>query len=630
MSEDAPPTDQDTFRTPLLILSFAALLLAPLLLYAPALHGEFVVDDHRFIVRNGENLDLIHEPWKFFTRPETNAEFGDSDIYRPLRTLSFAIDRACFGLDPFGYHVHSVFLHGLVGILLFMLLRKTLRRDGPAWISSALFVCHPLATEAVAWISSRGDLQGAALLLAALLAARRLERGAGAPWIAAALAALACFGKESSVVVPALFLIEHRLRTGRVSRTSLRPFLWLLAGTVGWFCAYVLVRNAGVTGQVPFYGGSFLSHLPYGLAGVATQLKLALAPIAPTGHHYHHEPALYHPADGARLIRTSGFLLCVIGIAWCGRRFAPAVAFGFSWFFVALLPIANLIIPMRTVLAERFAYIPLMGIAMVAAHFVIKLFDSTPRAMARSVVALVLVVTSIATVGRAEDWRSAEALHRASLQFFPESYSANLGLASALELDDPSESALLYASAAKRATDPEARLRAAYGLGHVFLTAGKPTEALVPLRQIDESLSASPGLIAEAPYAAEARYELATAFGQLLRLEESAEVLDRLILIHGETPRFLDARGEIDRARFSSSAMEYYSRALELDPNYHRARIHRALIMMVTPGWEREAENEFQEVLARDPGNADAVRYLAEARVSRQVREKQEREQNGG
>ena len=99
---------------------------------------------------------------------------------------------------------------------------------------------------------------------------------------------------------------------------------------------------------------------------------------------------------------------------------------------------------------------------------------------------------------------------------------------------------------------------------------------------------------------------------RLHRLEEAGTVFDRLMADHGDTPERLDARGEIERALLDIHAIDYYQRALHLDPDYHPARIHLALVYRELPGFLQEAKRELREVLYRSPGHERAAELLRE------------------
>ena len=157
-------------------LSLAAVVVATVLAHVRCLGLGFVYDDHRFVEKN-PSIATLAEPWRFFADPTTAsaAQGVEPDVWQPLRTLHFAVDRALFRLDPAGFHLGNLVIHVLVAALVWRLLLVLLRGEvarGP-WPAGAaaeraaavaaaagalFFALHPVTVEAVAWVSSRGDL----------------------------------------------------------------------------------------------------------------------------------------------------------------------------------------------------------------------------------------------------------------------------------------------------------------------------------------------------------------------------------------------------------------------------------------------------------------------------------------
>ncbi|MFH0945173.1 MAG: tetratricopeptide repeat protein [Planctomycetota bacterium] len=581
------------------------------------------MDDLRFIVQNEANLSHLSQPWVYFTDPSTNSDRGDGDIYRPLRTLSFALDRRVFGLDPFGYHLHSVLLHGLVALLFYLLLLGTLKPHArAAALGALLFVAHPLTTEAVCWISSRADLQVALFGLAGLIVARKAEQSRRLLLPAALLGLMAGFGKETAVMLPALYLVEHRLRAGRFRRSALAPFLSLAAGAGIYLLIYLDVRARGISGQVEFYGGSFSSHLPYGVVGVAKELRLALWPA---GMNFLWEPLMFHPLPlGSLLLAALGLGLTAVLACVCWRR-VPGVSCGLLWFFVALLPAANILLPLRSLLAERFAYLPLAGVAMAAAALLSRLQGR------KALLAALVLLLPLATLTwlRAGDWSTQQRLYSSTLEQFPNSYAAHLGLGGVLLArgeallvagdSDAARPLLLdateqFQTARELAADDRVpSLDATAASGRAFLLMDDLDRAIDILAEVDLALQEDPGLAELLQRPAEARFELGTALARQRQLDPARRVFLRLIQDHGRTARRLDALGEVYRAGHDAKALEMYAQALDIDPDYHDARIHRALLYLQLPGFESLGRAELREVLHRDPGNEKARKVLSEA-----------------
>ena len=141
------------------VLAAGLLVLVTGLVYLPSLRGDSVYDDHRFVRLNPAVTDGVAIS-RYFTEPDTQSvddSFGG--LYRPIRTLSFRAV-ALVSKGPRGQRIAGLLVHLLNGFLLWVLLKRLLG-DGPWYpplLGALAFLLHPLATESVAWISSRGDL----------------------------------------------------------------------------------------------------------------------------------------------------------------------------------------------------------------------------------------------------------------------------------------------------------------------------------------------------------------------------------------------------------------------------------------------------------------------------------------
>jgi hypothetical protein len=160
-----------TERWPAKLGFVAALTLVSLLAYWPGMDGEMVSDDHNAIVNNefvsGKLLTIFTKPsWWGSAR-------GDAPGYRPVTTLTFALNHRVGGISPRGYHVTNLFVHVLVCCLV-MAVGGALGMSGRASASAAaVFALMPVHSEAVLWVVGRAELLAAAGLLAGLLAILR-------------------------------------------------------------------------------------------------------------------------------------------------------------------------------------------------------------------------------------------------------------------------------------------------------------------------------------------------------------------------------------------------------------------------------------------------------------------------
>jgi tetratricopeptide (TPR) repeat protein len=376
------------------------LLAATLVAFVPGLVSDtFVFDDIRFIPHNRAIRDLGNTP-RFFTDPSTMTQVnpgtaGAYDIYRPMRTLSFAVDWALFGEHAVWYRIESLLWHLAAVLLAWLLLRRLLGDPLAAGLGAGLFALHPLQTQTVSWISSRGDLMAAVFLLwAALLL---LDEGRR-PWRSAGglgLFALALYCKESAaalvLVVPAYDLILS-------PRGRIRPVVAaaLLAVLVG----YVLIRNATVDPQREFEAAVLL-EAGVGTIVLACHALFPLRLLADTRGILPTE-SLRVPLGGLAL----GIAAAVVVAAFAARRRAPLACFGVLWAAFCLGPASGLV-PLKSVAESRFAYLPLLGLGIVLGA-VVRTLGRRGALLAGSV----LLLHGAGTLAESYSWTSSVELWR--------------------------------------------------------------------------------------------------------------------------------------------------------------------------------------------------------------------------
>ncbi len=418
--------------------------LAALLAHARALGHGFVYDDHRFVERN-DAIASLGNVARFFSDPATaSAAAGvEPDIYRPLRTLAFAVDRALFGVAPLGWHAASLALHVVNALLVWVFLLRRLapgRVRGPgagrladgagagldagvlgATAGALLFAVHPVVTESVAWVSSRGDLLAWTFALLALEAFARPSRNATLAGVACA--ALACLAKESALVLFALAPLAH-LSLPRDARPSPRLVLGRTLALAGVTAGYLVLRGAVMPqakdltwlAQTDFPGGGRLGAARGFLASVAWYARVLVAPFGfPFDRNVHTDPVPTSFLDptvvvGAGIVAT--LVLAGVG-AW--RRGRPVLATAFLGALVALGPVSNVVVPLKAFAAERFLYPVLPFLALAAGAGVAALARGTSGrrpALVGATAAVVLALGALA-FARSAPWRDEASLWKA-------------------------------------------------------------------------------------------------------------------------------------------------------------------------------------------------------------------------
>jgi len=380
---------------------------ATLLVQGSVLKGDFLFyDDARFVVRNRAIQDLGNTP-RFFTDLSTtaSADAPTKDIYRPLRTFSYAVIHAVAGEDAAAFHAVSLLVHAATAALLLLLLLETGLAAVPALAGALAWSLHPVTVEATAWICSLGDvLCGFFALLSVLLHARNR------PVPAFLALAVALLGKEAAVVVPGLWLAWDLLqRPAEAKRNAVARALPALGIVLLFLVVRGAVIGAGMSQTDSPLGGSHANAVRTMLAGYGFYLSTVFFPIGSTvDAHVPVQASLTLPVVAGALLLGATFVACVKGTS--RTRLAAA------WFLLALVPASNVLVPLKIPTADRFLYLPLMGLSFVVGEACAR----WPRPATWAAPAGLLLLSAL-TVQRIGDWRDDAALVDAWARVNPKS-----------------------------------------------------------------------------------------------------------------------------------------------------------------------------------------------------------------
>jgi hypothetical protein len=397
----------------------AAVFALTFAVFAPAVFGEWLsVDDGAMVLRNpgvlgGVGVDGIK--WAF-----TTWYWG---MWHPLTWLSHQLDVSVFGLDPRGHHAMSVLLHAAATALAFVFLRDATQQPGRALFAALLFGLHPLRAESVAWIAERKDVLCSVFWVGAMvLYARYRRQPSVARWLTMALACVcAMLCKPMAVTLPfALLLLDvWPLVTPRAEwKKRVLEKLPLLGSSLGAsVLTYLYQRSAETVTQAP---------LPERLARVVGGYGLELwHTVAPFSLSYLY-PRQTPPGWAVALSAVA--LVALLASGWAARKKAPSWAVGVAWFVGVLLPTAGLVQVGAQLTADRYTYLPHLGLFFGAVFAVPEVSERSRRAVMLGAAA-VLVLEASLLWGQLAVWRSSEPLFRQALARDPDNAMALHSLA---------------------------------------------------------------------------------------------------------------------------------------------------------------------------------------------------------
>jgi tetratricopeptide (TPR) repeat protein len=595
-------------------LSLSVVLLA-LLCHLNSLGGTFHYDDSHSIVDNRHVRHLENIP-RFFAEPGTFSSEPAMAMYRPVLLTTYAFNYALGKYRPGGYLLFNLLVHALCALLVLWTLEQLGLSRGLAWWGGAFFAVHPVHSQVVNYVSSRGEALAVLGVLAALCLAGQGKRLGGLMAYA-----LGLLSKSAAVALLPLLALEAWRRRER-QWWAAWPFwgitaLYLLAITLNQFLPRSLAQD------VRPYGAQLLTQLkalPY-------YAKLIFMPVHLSVEHAFEVSE--HPAEGA-VLGSALLLGSLLYLAWRGRRQPTWAILGLGWFLAGLG--LTFLVPLNVLVNEHRLYLPSLG-ALLA---ILGGMRPSKQTRLAGVGALLLVVLAGLTWQRDREWKSEYSLWQSALRQAPGMFrvQSNLGLAlyergeyqaaRALleqavqlnphysktwnnlglvyeELGRPAQAEGAYHQALKLKSDQVGTLA---NLGRLYLESGRHAEAQARLGQALEL----------DPHSALVRVNLGLAHQRAGRLEEAVEQYRRALTSEPEAADAWNNLGlayaELGRLEEGRSCLE---KAVRLRPEYQEAQINLHLLEMRLQG--RSGPEMYRELIRLYPQRAELWRELGQAQA---------------
>ncbi|HEX3747325.1 MAG TPA: hypothetical protein VHW09_25490 [Bryobacteraceae bacterium] len=422
-------------------LFLCALWIAALAAYSNSFRDGLAFDSQRVILADSriqaDTADNVHQIW---TGDYYNGT-GSSALYRPLTTLSYLWNYADLGDGPnaAGYHAVNFALHAANAALVYLLGLAIFTEAWPAFAMAALWALHPVLTESVTNVVGRADLLAAFGVLAGLLCFLRTGGTDGWRrwvWIAtlAVSAFIAVFSKESGVVLIAVVVLWDVAFTPALPRTVRIASYAAMLLPIAIFFAMRQSALAQVSSLLisycdnPLQGAGFLISRLTAIKVLGADLGLLLWPARLSPDYSYHQIALSHLTDPKTILALL-IWLAIAAVAVLAWRRARPVAFFIAFFAIAIAPVANLVILVGSIMAERFLYLPAISFAGMLVWCALALRRHiAPRPMAAAL-AVVCLSFAARTWARNADWVDDRTLWTSAVQVCPDSYKTHENLA---------------------------------------------------------------------------------------------------------------------------------------------------------------------------------------------------------
>jgi Tfp pilus assembly protein PilF len=586
----------------------ALLALVTIALYWPATRCDFVSYDDNLVVTSNvhvqNGLSLENLKWAFVNPVNS--------IWHPLTVLSHMLDCQLFGLKPWGHHLTSVLLHALNTVLVFMLLQQLTGATLRSLFVAALFAVHPLHVESVAWVAERKDVLSTCFGLLALVfyagyAQKRSK--AGSRESNAGNSGLALNPQPSALEY---FLALFFFTLGLMSKPMLVtwPFVMLLLDY--WPLERFKHSNVWrlIAEKIPFFALMIATCIMTFVVQKQTSVLMTVEKLpfgARSGNalisYCRYLGKLFWPADltvfyphpgywpMVQVLLAAGLVLGMTVLFMVKRRRYPFLLMGWLWYCGTLVPVIQLVQTGSHAMADRYTYIPSLGVLILA---VWGAYELTRRWQYHVIVLSVtggaaIVLCLGLTRQQLGYWQDDETLFRHALEVTENNCFAHYALGNAFLKKDLIDEAISQYQEAIRLRPDLAEVHNT--LGNALGMKGQTDAAI---NQFQEAIRLKPDL-------ADAHKNLGIALGQKGQTDEAIRQYQEVIRlkpddadVHNNLGNALGMKGQTDEA------ISQFQEAIRLKPDY--AEAHNNLgIALSRKGQIDEAISHFQEAIRLKP-----------------------------
>ncbi len=345
----------------LIVRTAAFCLLIVGVCYANSIHNDFILDDFLIVASNPDirNITPVH----FLLSPFWG-EKGPAGIYRPLVILSFSIEYSIWHRWAPGFRLGNLLLHAINGFLVFLLARSLIGSIPAAWAATAVYLAHPVHTEAVAGIAGRSELLAAMFFFLAWLLFRQRRTA-----LCAVAFLLSLLSKENAIAFPAVIVLDKWISEGSFKKVlpEWRRFALVASSAAVYLALRLLALGSIAMPQSAQYLGGRWTLLQREFTSGRAFLKyfqLLVAPLDVTGDYDFNSIPL---ASAGNWDAWLGLLMIAATILFAFRvsKKQPVIGFAILFFYITMLPMSNWLIPTGLIMAERYLYVPSLGFALI-------------------------------------------------------------------------------------------------------------------------------------------------------------------------------------------------------------------------------------------------------------------------
>ena len=539
--------------------------------FGQTLRHEFInYDDEEYVTENVHVLNGLNWPdvkWAFTT--------GHTGYAHPVTWLTHQLDCQLYGTWAGGHHLTSLVIHTVNSLLLFLLFWRMTRDLWPSAFVAALFAIHPLHVESVAWVAERKDVLSGLFFLLTLhaYAAYAAKPQAGRYLLTLGLFVLGILSKPMLVTVPCLLLLLDYWPLRRltfpaskhdpasrfsVGRLILEKVPFALIAALWSLLTFAVQSDTGATAK---------AHLGFGHR-IANALVSYAMYVWNT--FWPQDLALFYPyprtLPAGMVIMSVALLVLISVLCLAKRRSSPYLIIGWLWFLGMLVPVIGFIQVGEQARADRYTYLPQIGLCLLVTWGAMELFAKWRRGREALAIIAWLITTGLTALSyvQASYWRNSETLWHHSLAVTSDNHIAQNNLGNELMKKGRLDEAVVHLRKALEilADYPEAQ----NNLGYALANKGNWAEAITFYR----------AAIRSRPNYPKARNNLAIALAEVGKTDE---------------------------------ALAEFHETLRIDRDYQEAHCNLAIVLLRL-GRRDEAVAHLREALRLKPADAEVRAQL--------------------
>jgi len=538
---------------------------------------------------------------------------GHFQLWLPLTSLTYMLGCDLYGLNAAGHHLTNLFFHLVNVLLLFAVLRRLTGAIWPSGLVAALFAVHPLNVESVAWVSGRKELVYTLFWLLGLWAYGRYGRQ---PNVKRYGSVLLCHGlglaaKTSQMTFPFVLLLldcwplrrfgaqdtNGARSPGRVLRLIVEKLPLIALAAPAGLSAYLITERSG--------GMESLEAVPLStrIPNTVWVYGFYVAKLFwPSGL------ALHYPYPSSALPRwqVAAALVVLVAISFAVLLFLrkyPYLAVGWFWFLVTLFPVSGFFRATKFLMADRYAYVPLIGLFILLAWGSVAIAAYAPKMKRPLAACAVVYVLAMGICGmvQARHWENSFTLFRHVIDVTPRNALAYKNLGSAFASAKQYEQARVQYLKGIEIAPNDSELHASL--------AG----ALTQMGKIDDAIEEYRKAVAISPDLAAAQYGLGNLLAKQRKYQEAIAAYSEALRVE---PKHRDATLNLGNALASLGKLDeaavFFLKALELRPKDADACVNLGRLRIKQQRFD-DAVAYYRKALEIDPRRADARRGLDEA-----------------